>query len=84
MRYHHFMARVYEEIIDFLARGTSPAKLAEFSPSQETRDRVADLIHKEKTDGLGEEERAELNHYFGIEHIMRLAKARAREHFSNE
>jgi hypothetical protein len=78
------MTRVYEEIIEFIARGTSPAKLAEFSPSQETRDRVGDLIHREKNGELSEEERAELSHYLEIEHLMRLAKARAREHLSNE
>lgn len=77
------MTRVYEEIINFIARGTSPATLAEFSPSQETKDRVADLIYREKTEELSEEERGELNHYLEIEHLMRLTKARAREHLSN-
>ncbi len=77
------MSRIYEEIVDFIARGTSPAQLAQFSPSQETKDRVADLIHREKTTGLSEEESSELNHYLEIEHILRLAKARARVHLSN-
>ena len=78
------MSRIYEEIVDFIARGTSPAQLAQFSPSQETKDRVADLIHREKTTDLSEEESSELNHYLEIEHILRLAKARARVHLSNE
>lgn len=77
------MPRIYEEIIDFIARGTSPAQLAQFSPSQDTKDRVADLIHREKTTELNEEEASELNHYLEIEHILRLAKARARVHLSN-
>jgi hypothetical protein len=78
------MQRIYEEIVDFIARGTSPATLAEFSPSQETKDRVADLIHREKKTQLSEEESSELNHYLEIEHILRLAKARARIHLSDE
>ena len=78
------MSRIYEEIVDFIARGTSPAQIAEFSPSQETRDRVADLIHREKTMELSKEETSELNHYLEIEHILRLAKARARAHLLNE
>jgi len=77
------MSRIYEEFVDFMARGTSPAQLAEFSPSAETRDRVADLIHREKTTELSEEESSELNHHIEIEHILRLAKARARTHLSN-
>ena len=83
-QYHGYMTRIYEEIVDFIAQGTTPAKLAEFSPSQETKDRVADLIHREKTSKLSEEESSELNHYLEFEHIMRLAKARARTHLSNE
>lgn len=77
------MSRIYEEIVDFIARGASPAQIAHFSASQETRDRVADLIHREKTAELSEEESSELNHYLEIEHILRLAKARARVHLSN-
>ncbi|MBN1442688.1 MAG: hypothetical protein JXA90_08265 [Planctomycetes bacterium] len=78
------MTRIYEEIIDFIARGASPAKIAEFSPSQATRERVAELIHREKRQELSEDEVSELNHYLELEHIMRLAKARARAHLSNE
>ncbi len=78
------MTRVYDEIINFIARGTSPAAVAEFSASEETKDRVADLLHREKTTGLSAEEQSELNHFLEIEHLMRLAKARAREHLSSE
>lgn len=78
------MARIYEELINFIAQGTSPAEVAEFSPSQETKDRVADLIHREKTEELTEEDLSELNHYLEIEHLMRLAKVRAREHLADE
>jgi hypothetical protein len=83
-RYHCAMSRIYEEIVDFIARGTSPAQIVEFSPSEETKDRVADLIHREKTTELSGEESSELNHYLEIEHILRLAKARARAYQSHE
>ena len=72
------MIRAYDEIVDFIAAGTTPASLADFEASQSTKDRVADLIHKEKTTGLTPEESSELDHYLKLEHIMRLAKARAR------
>jgi hypothetical protein len=78
------MPRVYEEIVDFLARGTSPGAIAAFSPSDKTRERVADLIRREKTTGLTADEESELSHFLEIEHLMRLAKARAREHLANE
>jgi hypothetical protein len=78
------MSRVYDEIVDFIASGTSPRTVADFAPSQETLDRVAHLLQKEKTDELHAEELSELEHYLHIEHLMRLAKARARQHLTGD
>jgi hypothetical protein len=72
------MMRAYDELIDFIAAGTTPESVAHFEPSQATRDYVADLIHREKTIGLTADELAELDHFMHLEHLMRLAKARAR------
>ena len=71
------MSRAYEEIIDFIAAGPSPSAVATFQPSEAVKERVADLIHREKTTGLSPDETAELNHYLELEHLMRLAKAGA-------
>jgi hypothetical protein len=72
------MIRAYDEIVEFIAAGTTPGTVASFEPSQETKDYVAELIHKEKSAGLSAEEASELDHYLKLEHMMRLAKARAR------
>ena len=72
------MIRAYDEIVEFIAAGTTPDSVAQFEPSQQTKDYVADLIHKEKTTGLTSEESSELDHFMKLEHLMRLAKARAR------
>lgn len=74
----------YKEIIDFIAAGTTPLNLVAFHPSQATKQRVQDLVSREKTEGLTAEETAELNHYLQIEHLMRLAKARAHYYLKNE
>ena len=76
------MIRAYDEIIEFIAAGTTPDAVAHFEPSQATKDHVADLIHKEKTAVLTDEEATELDHYMKLEHLMRLAKARARANCS--
>ena len=78
------MSRVYDEIVDFIACGADSRAVAAFAPSQQTKDRVADLLHREKTTGLSKEESSELEHYLQLEHIMRLAKARARQHLTGE
>ena len=73
------MIRAYNEIVDFIASGSTPQAVAAFCASSETRDRVAELIDREKASSLSSEERTELDHYLEMEHIMRLAKAKARK-----
>jgi len=73
------MTVAYEEIVDFIAAGTTPQSVVDFRPSDETKARVGDLIRQQKTDSLSPDESAELNHYLHLEHVMRLAKARARQ-----
>jgi hypothetical protein len=73
------MILAYEEFVDFLARGTTPQGVVDFHPSDATKARVADLIGRQKTTSLSADETAELNHYLHIEHLMRLAKARAHQ-----
>ncbi len=68
----------YFEIIDFIAAGTTPEGVIQFRPSPETQRRVAGLLEREKSDGLPSEERAELDHLLELEHILRMAKAKAR------
>jgi hypothetical protein len=76
------LLRAYEEVIDFIAAGTTPDNVVAFHPSEATKQRVADLIRREKTTGLTLDERSELEHYMQLEHLMRLAKARARKYLS--
>jgi hypothetical protein len=49
---------------------------SEIIPSESTRQRIADLIAREKSSGLNAEETSELDHFLQLEHLMRLAKAR--------
>ena len=69
----------YLEIIDFIAAGTTPETVIEFKPSPEAQRRVIDLIEREKGTCLSPEEKTELDHFLELEHILRMAKARARE-----
>jgi hypothetical protein len=72
------MIRAYEEIVDFIACGATRDAVAQYEASQVTKDRVADLIRREKTSGLSPDEASELEHFVNLEHVIRLAKARAR------
>ena len=76
--------KAYEEVIDFIAGGTTPDNVVSFQPSEETKERVRYLIEQEKSAELAPDEKSELDHYMQIEHIMRLAKARARRYLAHE
>ncbi len=76
--------RAYEEVIEFIAAGTTPRSIIAFQPSDATKQRVSDLIYREKTSGLSDDEKSELDHCMQLEHLMRLAKARARRYLGDE
>jgi hypothetical protein len=78
------MIRAYEEFVDFLVQGTTPQGVIGFRPSDKTKARVADLIRRQKTADLSEDETAELNQCLEIEHLMRLAKACGRQRLAAE
>lgn len=69
----------YFEIIDFIAAGSTPEDVIRFRPSPEAQKRVEDLIEREKEGGLPPNEKAELDHFLELEHILRMAKAKARQ-----
>src|ERR1039458_4328990 len=69
----------YLEIVDFIAAGTTPQAVVDYRPAAEAQQRVAELIAREKECSLSAEEKAELDHVMDLEHILRMAKARARQ-----
>jgi len=70
----------YEEIIDFIARGTTPEAVIAFRPSDALQSRVAELSERARDGSISPEERSEFEDCLQLEHIMVMAKARARQH----
>lgn len=75
--------KAYEEVAEFIAQ-RGPREVTEFRPSEESRQRVRELLQREKSSGLTSEERRELDHYENLELLMNLAKARARQLLAHE
>jgi hypothetical protein len=71
--------KAYEEVVDFIAAGTTPQNVIAFRPSEVAQERVEDLLSRKKEGELSLAEKSELDHYLQLEHLMRLAKARARD-----
>ena len=67
---------VYEEVAAFMA-GMDPEKVIAFKPSRSNQERLDLLLDKQKTSGLTDDEKTELEHYLILNRIIGLAKARA-------
>jgi len=72
------MPKAYEELVEFIAR-LSPTEVMNFSPSDATRRRIEELLQRHRESTLTPDEQEELENYLVMEHLFRLAKARARE-----
>ena len=68
----------FDEIADFIAE-LNPAKLIALKPSATVQQRLEDLLFKNREEGLNDEEKHELDRYLTLEHLISLAKARARK-----
>ena len=69
---------IYDHVADFIA-DMNPAKLLELRAPESARERLEELINKEKESSLTFAEKDELDHYLVIERLIRLAKAHARQ-----
>jgi chemotaxis signal transduction protein len=67
---------VYDELAVFLA-SLSPRKVLAYKASPKAQERVNILLEKNKTAGLTVDENAEMERFMTVEHIVRLAKAKA-------
>ena len=68
--------KAFDEIIDFLI-GDVPDRILKFHPSDKTQERVELLLSKKHNNELSIKEKSELEYFLMLEHIIRLAKARA-------
>jgi hypothetical protein len=55
-----------------------------FRPSAAAKARVADLLARNNAGTLSPAEASELDHYCQLEHIMRMAKARAAKYLPSQ
>ena len=76
--------KVYDEIIDFIAAGTTPQSVIDFKLSNAAQERLEDLVYAHQTGELTPKEKKELDQFLTLEHIMRLAKARAHKYITAE
>lgn len=67
----------FDELVDVIATGPSAERIVRYRASPENQRIVSDLLAREKAGTLTAQETAELDRYMQLEHLVRLAKARA-------
>ncbi|MCC5619244.1 hypothetical protein LC605_30065 [Nostoc sp. CHAB 5836] len=69
--------KIYDEFIDFIAQGTSPENVTNFQFSEAAKEQIEDLVERAKIADLSPFEKTELEEFLVVEHLIRLAKAKA-------
>lgn len=65
------------EVLELLASLPSPDVILGIRPATEFQSRIDALLEKNRNEGLNAEENAEWESYMYLEHLVRMAKARA-------
>lgn len=64
-------------VLETLATLPAPEEVLALRPSPAVQSRIDELLEKNRTTGLSPEENREWDHFQFLEHLVRLAKARA-------
>jgi hypothetical protein len=67
-------AEAYRYVLEFLAANPDPEQIRSFRPTRDTVIRLRELISRERQNQITAEEKAELDEYDKIEHIVRMLK----------
>lgn len=70
----------YSTLVDFILTNVKPEAVLAFRASEEMHDHFYTLLDKEKNGTASQEELELINKFMSVEHIMRLAKAKAKQY----
>ncbi len=71
--------RVFDEIIDFITSIPQPQQILNYKPSKSIQNRLDSLLEKKRNGQLNDDELHELDQFIMTEHIMRIAKIKAKK-----
>jgi hypothetical protein len=75
-------AHVYRYVLDFLAGRPTPDQVATFGPTSEMVDRLRVLLGRESSGEITPAEKAELDEYEKLEHLMVTIKSGNLQHLT--
>jgi hypothetical protein len=65
------------DLLEELARLPAPEEVLALRPTPALQDRIDALLQKNRSNGLSDDERREWDRYQYLEHLVRIAKAKA-------
>jgi predicted transcriptional regulator len=71
------------EVLEFFAALPTPEEIVAFKASDRLENRLRDLLDKNRTSSLNEAEQAEWAQYERVEHLVRIAKSKAKAKLRN-
>ena len=75
-------SRAFDEIVDFITSLAKNEQILAFKSSIASQGRIEELLQKKQLRTLNFDENREIEQFLLIEHLMRVAKARARKRLS--
>jgi hypothetical protein len=75
-------AHVYRYVLNFLASRPTPEQVAAFGPTPEMTDRLRTLLLRESKGEITPAEKAELDEYERLEHLMVMIKSGNLQHLT--
>lgn len=73
---------LFDDILDFLVSGPSPQAIIAYKPPAHLDQRLQDLMEKHSRDEVSPDERAELDEFLRMSHLLNRLKVRARKKLS--
>jgi hypothetical protein len=70
------------DVLELLASLPTPEDILALRPSERLQRRIDELVEKSRAGGLSEAEEAEWERYEYLEHLVRMAKAKAQQKMS--
>jgi len=67
------------EIVDFILATPTPEQIIAFKPSDRSEDRLSELLSMNRNGALSDNDRAELDQYLWVNHLMNMLKIRVRQ-----
>jgi hypothetical protein len=70
--------QLFDEITDFLASAPDTDAILAFTPSDVLVDRLDELLEQNKTSNLSQDERAELDEFLRMNHLLKMVRLKAK------